>query len=309
MIIDIHRHLVTEDWFPEKFWTGLARMIVPLLARRGRPANIESVRERYFPRMFDIDGHEHLDQMDQAGIDRTAVFLLDVGLLVGEAPVSLEEQTRALFDAARQHPDRLVPLAHIDPRRPGAVDFVQKCVQEAGARGLKLHPGAGFDPSQKETLDLIEAAAGFDLPVITHTGPSIPPTMSRYCEPIHLDEILLRFPEVNVIAAHMAYGYHELLFSLGRVRPNLYTDISGWQVTARIDYDLFARTLRRAADVMGPERILFGTDGPYLWPTLSDRDYVQAVRDLTSKAPADARFTAEEVDLILGGNAARLLGL
>jgi predicted TIM-barrel fold metal-dependent hydrolase len=309
MIIDVHRHLVTEDWFPEPFWAGFARMMAPLLARWGRPPDIEAVRNGYFPRMFDIDGSRHLDQMERAGIDRAAVFLMDVGLLVGEAPVGLEEQTRVLFDVARKHPDRIVPFAHIDPRRPGAVDFIRKCVQEHGARGLKLHPGAGFDPSQKQTLDLIEVAAGFNLPVVTHTGPSIAPTVSRYCEPIYLDEMLLRFPEVNFIAGHLAYGYHELLVSLGRVRPNLYADISGWQVTARTDYDLFARTLRRAADVMGPERVLFGTDGPYLWPTLSDRDYVQAVRDLTTRAPADARFTSEEVDLILGGNAARLLNL
>lgn len=309
MIVDIHRHLVTEEWFSEKFWTGFAGMIAPLLSRRGRPTGIDDVRNGYFPRMFDIDGQKHLEMMQPAGIDRAAVFLLDVGLLVGEAPVGIARQTRALFEAARKHPDQFIPFAHTDPRRPGAVDFIKKCVEEDGARGLKLHPGAGFDPSEKETLDLIEAVAEFDVPVITHSGPSIPPTSSRYCEPILLDEMLLRFPEVNVIAAHMAYGYHELLFSLGRVRPNLYTDISGWQVAARTDYDLFARTLRRAADVLGAERILFGTDSPYLWPTLSDRDYVQAVRDLATKAPPEARFTPEEVDLILGGNAARLLGL
>ncbi len=309
MIIDIHRHLVTEDWLPEVFWTGFARLIATRLARRGEPPDVQAVRDAYFPPMFDGDGQKHLDQMQQAGIDRAALFLLDVGRLIGEAPVGLAPQTRALFAAARKYPDRLLPWAHIDPRRPGAVDFIKECVQEYGATGLKLHPGAGFDPSQKETLDLVEVAAEFDLPVITHTGPSVAPTSSRYCEPIWLDDMLLRFPEVNVIAAHLAYGYHELLFSLGRARPNLYTDISGWQVTARTDYDLFARTVRRAVDVMGPTRVLFGTDGPYLWPTLSDRDYVQAVRDLAVRPPEDVRLTPEEVDLILGGNAARLLGI
>ena len=94
---------------------------------------------------------------------------------------------------------------HIDPRRRGAIKFVQKCVEEWGAKGLKLHPSAGFSPEESATLKLIESIADYGIPVITHTGPSIVPTSSRYCDPIYLDKMLLSFPEVNVIAAHMAY--------------------------------------------------------------------------------------------------------
>ena len=62
-------------------------------------------------------------------------------------------------------------------------------------------------------------------------------------------------------------------------------------------------------NTFGPERVLFGTDNPYFWSLMSEHDYVQAVMALTFKAPEDARFTDQEVDMILGANAVRLLNL
>jgi hypothetical protein len=38
-------------------------------------------------------------------------------------------------------------------------------------------------------------------------------------------------------------------------------------------------------------------------------DFLRSYQDLPEKAPAGIKFTNEEVDAILGGNAARILGL
>lgn len=243
MIIDIHRHVVAKEWYSEKFWKGYARMIYLIVSRRGLPFSVESVQTKIFPKYFDTTGEKHLEQMEKAGIDKTVVFLFDTGLLTGEPEVLIEEQNKILFNAAKKHPDKIIPFAHIDPRRPGAIAFVKKCVEEWGAKGLKLHPSAGFNPEEAETLNLIEAIADYRIPVITHTGPSVVPTSSRYCDPIYLDKMLLRFPEVNIIAAHMAYGYRQQLCSFGWQRPNLYTEISMSQDMARRDYPQFARII------------------------------------------------------------------
>lgn len=309
MIVDIHRHLVAREWFSEGFWRGFARMIRRELENAGLPATIESVIDDVFPLYFDIEGERHLAQMQAAGIDKTAVFLFDVGLIAGEPEVPIEEQNRVVFRVAERYPDRIIPFVHVDPRRPGAVGFVKECVEEHGAKGLKLHPGAGFDPSGRETLDLVGAVSGYGIPLIVHTGASIPPTSSRYSDPTCLDDILIRFPEVNVIAAHLSYGHRQQLFALGWQRPNLFADVSAWQPVARADYPRFARVLREAADSFGPDRILFGTDSPYLWPQMSEADYVQAVKDLPSRAPEDVNFTDTDVAMILGGNAQKLLHL
>ncbi|MGA2525474.1 MAG: amidohydrolase family protein [Smithellaceae bacterium] len=198
---------------------------------------------------------------------------------------------------------------HIDPRRRGAIKFVQKCVEEWDAKGLKLHPSAGFNPEESATLKLIESIADYGIPVITHTGPSIVPTSSRYCDSIYLDKMLLSFPEVNVIAAHMAYGYRPQLCSFGWQRPNLYTDISVSQDMAKTDYPKFARIIREVMDAFGLERVLFGTDSPFTWGVLSEKDFVTAIKYLATKAPDDAKFTQNEIEMLLGANAKKLLNI
>jgi len=309
MIIDIHRHVVAKEWYSEKFWKGYARMICLIVSRKGLPFSVESVQTKIFPKYFDTTGEKHLEQMEKAGIDKTVVFLFDTGLLTGEPEVLIEEQNKILFNTAKRHPDKIIPFAHIDPRRPGAIAFVKKCVEEWGAKGLKLHPSAGFNPEDAETLNLIEAIADYRIPVITHTGPSVVPTSSRYCDPIYLDKMLLRFPEVNIIAAHMAYGYRQQLCSFGWQRPNLYTEISMSQDMAKRDYPQFARMIREAVDAFGPERVLFGTDSPFSWGIISEKNFVAAIKELATKAPDDAKFTESEIEMLLGLNAKKLLNI
>lgn len=309
MIIDIHRHFVAKEWYSENFWKGYARMVQQIASGTGMQFSIKSVQTEIFPLYFDTGGEKHLEQMNKAGIDKTVVFLFDTGLLTGEPEISIQEQNKILFNVAKKYPDRIIPFAHIDPRRPGAIEFVKRCVEEWGAKGVKLHPSAGFNPEESETLNLIESIADYRIPVITHTGPSVVPTSSRYCDPIYLDKMLLRFPEVNVIAAHMAHGYRQQLCSFGWQRPNLYTEISLSQDIAKRDYAQFARIIREVVNAFGPERVLFGTDGPFTWGVVSERRFVSAIKELATKAPDDSRFTESEIEMLLGLNAKKLLNI
>ena len=309
MIIDIHRHAVAKNWESDNFWNGLARMIVPIVKRMGLEADIEMVVNDIFSGLYDVDGEKHLAQMETASIDKTVMFAFDVGLMVGEPEIAIEEQNKLIFEMAARYPEKIIPFVHIDPRRPGAKEFVKKSFEEWGARGLKMHPGSGFNPEEKETLELIGTIADYGLPVIIHTGPSVPPTSSRFCDPIYLDRMLLKFPELNIIAAHLGYGYRTQLLSLGKNRPNLYADFAAWQHSAANDYDEFAKAIKTAVDELGPERVLFGTDSPYLWGVMSDMDYVNAVRGLSSNVPMELQLSEVEIEMILGGNAQNLLKL
>lgn len=309
MIIDIHRHIITEEWFSDLFWNGFAQTMMPTLSRMNIPANIMSVISDDFPRFFASDGEKHIELMQEAGIDKATVFAFDVGLFIGEPPIPIEIQNESIFEMAQKYPNHFIPFVHLDPRRPGAIEFARKCFEECDAKGLMLHPGAGFDPSGIETLNLIEAIVDYNVPVITHTGMSMSPVSSKYCDPIYLDDMLLHFPEVNVIAAHMSMGYWRQLFSLGWHRPNLFTDISAWQPTAISNYPEFAYIIRSALDHFGTQRVLFGSDAPFLNGIMPDEKFIQAIKDLPSRAPENLYFTIDEVDAILGGNAAKLLGI
>lgn len=309
MIIDVHRHLIAKEWFSDHYWNQLARMVMQLMSQAGIENTLDSVLNDFLPILYDKEGERHLRRMEKAGIEKTVVFAYDIGRFVGEPEIPIEIHNTFIFELAKKHPDQIIPFVHIDPRRPGAIEFVKKSIEESGAKGLKLHPGAGFDPSGIETLNLVEAIVDYGIPVISHTGASTMPTSSKYNNPILLDDILLRFPEVRVIAAHLGLGHRDQLFAMGRTRCNLYTEISLWQPTVQNNYNEFARIIRAALNDFGPDRVLFGTDSPFSWLMMSDKDYVQAVRDLPTSCPKDISFTDAEINAILGDSAEKLLNL
>jgi predicted TIM-barrel fold metal-dependent hydrolase len=62
-------------------------------------------------------------------------------------------------------------------------------------------------------------------------------------------------------------------------------------------------------DFSEPERILFGTDTPSFRSLMSNTEWVQIIKDLPKNAPEGIQFTEEEIALVLGGNAQKLLQL
>ena len=122
-----------------------------------------------------------------------------------------------------------------------------------------------------------------------------------------LDKILLDFPELNIIAAHLGHGWERQLNSMAVFKFNLMTDISARQLIASQNYDEFCHILRSALDDFGPQRVLFGTDGPMVNPIMRTKDYLQLIKELPDKAPSDIAFTKEEVDAMLGQSAFSLL--
>ena len=222
----------------------------------------------------------------------------------------MEGQLKAYADLQRRHKDRIVAFATVDPRRPDAVELVQRAIAEWGLKGLNLYPQTGFYPNQPQTYRVLEKAQELRVPVVCHTGQLIPPPFrAKYGDPMHLDDVLLDFPDVTVIAGHMGFGWHEQLFYLGGLKYNLATDISAWQDVARSNYRKFCQVLREALDRLGADRVLFGTDNPFVAALMSTKDYVELIRELPQQAPEGIAFTEAEVAAILGGNAARILGI
>jgi len=134
------------------------------------------------------------------------------------------------------------------------------------------------------------------------------PLWSKYCQPIYFDDLAVDFPDLPIIAAHASgiFDYPQLL-SVMSIKLNILTDFSSWQVFADKDYDGFARAIRKMIDHTEPERIFFGSDSPAFRIIMSNRDWVQHVKNLPKNAPEDITFTEEEISKIMGGNAKKLL--
>lgn len=310
MLIDAHYHLVAQEWYPEGWWQTVTGMYLNGMKQLGMEVPLETIRESMIPALWDPEGEALIRDMDAGGIDKTVLLPMDYWVLYGEPKVPLEGQLKAYADLQSRHPDRIIAFATVDPRRPDAVELVERAIKEWGLKGLNLYPQTGFFVNEPNTYRVLEKASELGLPVTCHTGQlGAAPLRAKYGDPIHLDDVVQDFPNLTVTAGHMAFGWHEQLFYLAGLRYNLVTDISAWQDVTRSNYHKFCQVLRHALDRLGPYRVLFGTDNPFVAALMSTKDYADLIRELPQKAPEGITFTEAEVTAILGDNAARILSL
>ncbi|MDD1750431.1 MAG: amidohydrolase family protein, partial [Methanothrix sp.] len=256
MIIDSHVHWVVQEWIGQRFWEAWV-----WLSSRLAGKDEDRIRKR-LPDLWDPGGDKLISDMDEAGIDKSVIFPMDFGLAanVGEAPVSISEVNKAYADLSAKHPQRLIALVGVDPRRKEAPFLLEQAIKDWKMRGLKFHPATGFYPCDAVAYPLYETIEKFSLPVVIHTGPAAHPLYSQYAQPIHIDKAAADFPGVNFIMAHMGYGWYSEAVSLAANKPNIYLDLSGWQREFHGSPKEFYSVLRLALNMLGKERILFGSD-------------------------------------------------
>ena len=103
-------------------------------------------------------------------------------------------------------------------------------VAEAGARGLKLYPPAGFYPSDEVCVPLFRVAMEADVPVLAHCGPASAPLQSKYAHPLAWDEVAARFPKLKIVLGHggKIEAWAREAVAIAIFKPNISIDISLW---------------------------------------------------------------------------------
>lgn len=233
-----------------------------------------------------VDAHNHIgqrkglntpvesliEQMDKAGVDRAVVF-----------SQSERVDNPYVAEALRRYPDRLIAFAMINPWHDEAEDELRHCVNELGFRGMKLHPVKhGYSLDEHFLLDpLFEICTEHSLPTIAYGAADIASI------PNHFEEMARSFPESDFIIAHMGYMYEtNSAISVSARNENIYLETSG----------VFVRQIQEALRVVGPKKIIWGSDTPKDDFSFS----MEKVRLATSNE--------DERALIFGDNILRLLG-
>jgi predicted TIM-barrel fold metal-dependent hydrolase len=229
--------------------------------------------------------------MDQAGIDKAVIVAADYSTAYGTVVVTNDDVARM----ASQHPARFIPFCSVDPATGRlAVDALERAVREQGARGLKLVPpmqGFRFDDPRLEPL--WRKAAELDIIVWTHAAhqSSTPGTDARLGQPILVEPVAFKFPELRIVLGHCGFPWVWESWSMAVRHSNVYVDISAFS-------DLYEHFPWSAYTARGIEnKLLFATDNPLV----GFSDCLDALRGV----PISEEFK----NAILGGNAQRLLRL
>ena len=166
------------------------------------------------------------------------------------------------------------------------------------------YAGASLDDPRLDPYFAMAARLG--LPVSVHSGfgpPNSPfrgdPAFRmRYGDPLKLEDVLVKYPNLRVYIAHGGYPFLDDTIALMMQYRQVYVDISAidWLLTQAE----FQRYLKRLVDARLGKRILFGTD-QMIWPDAVGR----AIRAVES-----AKFlTKQQKRAIFYDNAVRFLRL
>jgi predicted TIM-barrel fold metal-dependent hydrolase len=306
-VIDAHTHLYSAEMAPPYWYEAMAAYGAGLSGR-----SPEEVRRTIEEEWFDPTGDRLVAEMDAAGIERSVVYLLDFGLYGGvDDEVSLLRRYELFAEAVSRHPDRLVFFGGIDPRRPDATRLLERAHAELGLRGVKIWPPSGIRPDDPACYRVYELCAGLALPVVIHTGQEIGPLRSDTTRPIFCDQPINDFPELTFVLAHAGMAWWREAAEIAWHHANVYVDIAYWQAKYLRSPEQFAADLRGLISTAGKRRVIFGTDWPALRKVrhVKHDTWVQVLRDLPDSPLGPVSFEREEIDLLLGGNAATALGL
>jgi predicted TIM-barrel fold metal-dependent hydrolase len=277
MIIDFHTHIF-PPWVKENRHDYLKRDACSAQLYSSPKAKIATAEEL-------------ITSMDQAHIDTSVV--LNIGWVSQQL---CAETNDYILEALARYPDRLIGFCMVQPKAgDAAIAEMERCAR-GGARGIgELRPDVqGFDLADKEVMaPLVGVAERYHLLFLTHAsepvghqypgkGDVIPSTLYRF---------ISNFPELRIVCAHWGGGlpFYALMPEVASALTNTFFD------TAATPFLYQPQIFRHVAEIIGADKILFGSDYPLLAP---NRIIAQVE---SSELPPEAKA------MILGGNAQRLL--
>lgn len=287
MICDAHIH-----FFSPGFFTGLGANRDALKGIGwDDPESIEALAERW---VLELDHH---------GVNQAA--------LIASLPGDAESVARAIA----LHPSRFVGFFMLDPTRDDAVAYATRAL-DAGLRTVCLFPAMHKYPLHDEkVVRVFELAA--DRPgtaVFVHCGSLsvgvrkkfglASPFDIRFGNPLDLHGVALKFPTVPIVIPHFGAGLLREALMVASLCPNVLLDTSSSNSWIKQTPGLtLEQVFRTALDVVGPERLLFGTDSSFF-----PRGWNREVYDLQAAAVAGLGVTTEDQAKIFAGNFRRLFG-
>jgi predicted TIM-barrel fold metal-dependent hydrolase len=265
------------------------------------------------PRAIDAALGWEAPATDDALADRWAAELdrHDVGRAMLIASIPGDEAS--VSHAVRRHPGRFVGAFMFNPGSPDAADRLARAFGDPGLRTVCLFPAMHRVPLHDPATDAVFAAASAaQAAVFVHCGVlsigvrkklGLPSRFDlRLGDPLGVAAAAMNYPDVPVIIPHFGAGLFREALMAAEAAPNILLDTSssnGWiryhpGLTLR---DVFARSL----DVVGPGRLLFGTDSSFF-----PRGWQRTIFDAQRAIAVDLGLDADAQTAIFGGNFERI---
>ncbi len=219
--------------------------------------------------------------------------------------------------AVKAFPDRIAGAFMFDPTKPDAETRAKRAFDELGLRVACLFPAMHqYSVAESEDVRAVARLASerAGTAVFVHCGVLSVGARKKLGLPSHFDmrrsnpldiyKLAAEFPAARFIVPHFGAGMFRETMMLADLCPNVYVDTSStnkWMNYEASPIDLPA-VFRRALNVVGSERLLFGTDSSFF-----PRGWQAAIFDAQLRALGEIGASEEQARAIFGGNLRRLL--
>jgi predicted TIM-barrel fold metal-dependent hydrolase len=217
--------------------------------------------------------------------------------------------------AVNRHPERLVGFFMVNPHRPDAQAATSSAL-DAGLRTVCLFPAMHrFALDEPPIVDVMEQVARRPgCAVFVHCGVlsvgvrkqlGLPSRFDlRLGHPLAVQALAAAWPSVPIIVPHFGAGFFRELLMAADMAPNIHVDTSSSNGWIRYHPSLTLREVfARALDVLGPDRILFGTDSSFF-----PRGWQHGIAESQTTVLDELGVDADTRQKILAGNFDRLFG-
>jgi len=254
------------------------------------PGTAESLADRW------------VDELDRHQVARAALI------------ASVPGDEASVEAAVSVHRDRFVGFFMVDPTQPDAAVRASASIDRGGLRAICLFPAMHrFSIHDARVTRLFDvAAAKPGTAMFVHCGvlsvgvrkklglPS--PFDIRFGNPLDLHAVALSHPQLPIIIPHFGAGLFREALMVADLCPNVLLDTSSSNGWMKYQPGLtLSGVFRQALAVVGPDRLLFGTDSSFF-----PRGWVSDVYEQQSSALDEIGASTEVREKILGGNFDRL---
>jgi predicted TIM-barrel fold metal-dependent hydrolase len=159
------------------------------------------------------------------------------------------------------YPGRFTGFVYLDPSDcMSAIRRLERAVTQHGITIAHVIPSVvGLPPNHPTYFPMYAKCVELGVTLRVHVGMPGPSHRAQLQEPILLDEVLLTFPELILVGAHLGHPWIDQVIALLRKYENFYLMTSGW-APSRIPPAIwdFANSTR------GADKVMWASDYPLL---------------------------------------------
>jgi predicted TIM-barrel fold metal-dependent hydrolase len=203
-----------------------------------------------------------INSMDECGIDKSV--MLNLGWQEHEICVETNDY---ILESLAKYPERLIGFCMIQPLAGDkAIKEIERCALN-GAKGIgEIRPDVqGFDLNDSSAMKpLIEAVVKNNLIFLVHASEPVGHQYSGKGKitPDIIYSFILDFPELKLTCAHWGGGlpFYALMPEVEKAFDNVFFDTAATPLLYK------PQIFRQVVEILGSDKILFGSDYPLLSP-------------------------------------------